>query len=490
MRIIQPRHRPTTTVAVAVAVAILTTLTGAGIATAEPTENCPSLHALGVQGGEEGTTDATVTSDSGALGKLFGSMTAAAGNLVQRTYIPFGTAVDGASPTFHTAIDDAARRLEASAVEVVTRCPNTRIAVAGYAHGAASVSEFAARVGAGSAGIRADQVAAVALLANPERRPDSPVLPGRADSVTPSPAPGTTGSQVAKIQLLNPALTGAGITASSAAATGYGALIGRVADLCVAADATCNTTPGGTLATAVTDLASRTDLRDPIAAISTLADALSTTVFRTAVDVVNEDLSGTSLDQLSYQPATALAVRISQASQADTVPPTADEALSALFKIGTIGLNAAITVARTVITPATVAELAAVGMADPLAAVAILGTKLAAAVVELVPPQTANRWVNEAFTAITTAVTEPSELYTLAGTARYSDTAGRHNSYQTVPATPSGESALDAAAHWFAAAARDLSATPSSPAPSRTATPQPSMTDTPPASSIPSTPGR
>ncbi|WP_405180771.1 cutinase family protein [Nocardia sp. NBC_01377] len=488
MRTNKTRHCTVTAV-----LAMLSILTGAGIAGAEPTTpvsgDCPRLHVLGVQGAEEGTTAATAASDSGTLGKLFGSVTGVAGDLVRRTYIPFGTARDGAALAFDTAVIDAAQQLEEAAVEVVTRCPNTRIAVAGYAHGAASASEFAAWVGAGSSAVRPDQVAAVALLANPERRSGSPVLPGHADSTTPSPVPGTGGDQVTKIQLVNPALTGAGITAGSAPTTSYGALTGRVADLCVAADATCNTTPGGPLATAVTNIAGRTDLRDPIAAMSTLADALSTTVFRTAVDVVNEDISGTSLDQLSYQPATPIATRLAQASQAGTVVPTPDEALSALFKIGTIGLNAVITVARTVITPAAVAELATVGMADPLAAVAVLGTKLAAAVVELVPPQTANRWVNEAFTAITTAVTEPSELYTLAGTARYSDTAGRHNSYQTVPTTQSGESAVAATAHWFTAAARDLSTAPASPAPSRTATPLPSITATPPASSIPATPG-
>ncbi|MFE3360854.1 hypothetical protein ACFXOQ_37520, partial [Streptomyces californicus] len=222
----------------------------------------------------------------------------------------------------------------------------------------------------------------------------------------------------------------------------------------MAGDATCDTPSGSPLATAAANIAARTDTGDPIAAISTIANALAATVFTTAVGVVNEDLSGTSLDQLSYQPTKTLGQRVAEASDPATTPPSQTDALGALFKLGTIGLNAAITVARTVITPATVAELATVGMADPLAAVAVLGAKLAGAVVELIPPQTASRWIEYAYTAITSTVTEPDQLYTLAGTAQYSATTGRHGSYDTVSAATSGSSTLRTVANWFIAVAR------------------------------------
>ncbi|MEV6338731.1 cutinase family protein [Nocardia vinacea] len=439
---------------------------------------CPSLYALGVQGSEEGAPEAGIVSDSGALGQVFGPLAATAGDLVQRAYVPYGQAADGKTLPYDAAVTAAAERLEQMAAEVVTRCPNTKIAVAGYAQGAAAVSTFAQRVGTGNAQVAADRVAGIALLANPTRAANTSVLPGLPQASTPTAAPGTTGEKVAAITLSNPVLTGIGI-APTAGSSGYGALVGRVADLCVAGDATCDAPAGSSLATTVANIAARSDLRDPIAAISTVAQALSATVYTTAVNVVNEDLSGTSLDQLSYQPSKSLGQRLAEASSPTATPPAPADALSALFKIGTIGLGAVVSVAQKVFTPATVAELATVGMSNPWAAITALGTKLAAAVVELIPPQTGSRWINQAFDAITSTITDHSELYTLASSAQYSDTTGRHGSYQTVPATPTGHSALRATADWFTALARDLAATGIASAPPQSATRSTSTPPTP-----------
>lgn len=455
--------------AVAMVLALVTVLVaGVGAVSADTGVplggRCPSLHALGVQGSEEAAPDAAITIDSGALGLVFGPLSAAAGDLVQRAYVPYGRASDGTVLPYDTAVTAAAERLETMAGEIVQRCPATKVAAAGYAQGASAVAQFAERVGAGNALVGADQVAGIALLANPNRDIDTPVLPGRPGAITPSAAPGTLGQKVAEIALLNPPLSGAGITPGQRS-NDYGELTGRVADLCVPGDATCDAPVAGPLATAAENIAARSDLRDPIAAVSTIAQALSATVYTTAVNVVNEDLTGTSLDQLSYQPAEPLGQRLAEASDPNTTPPGPNDALAALFKIGTIGLNAVISVARKMFTPATIAELATVGMANPAVAVGALGAKVATAVVELIPPQTASRWVNETFTAITSTITDRSDLYTLAGSAQYSDTTGRHGSYRTVPATPNGRSSLTVTADWFTALARDLAATgtPSAP---------------------------
>ncbi|WP_433678344.1 cutinase family protein [Nocardia sp. CA-119907] len=448
---------------------------------------CPSLYALGVQGSDEASPDAAITSDSGALGQMFGPLAAAAGDLVQRAYVPYGRTSDGTALSYDAAVTDATALLEQMAAEVVARCPATKIAAAGYAQGAPAVERFAQRVGAGTAALGADQVAGIALLANPDRDTNTPVLPGRPGATTPAAAPGTTGDKVAEIALLNPSLSGAGITAGARSGD-YGALTGRVADLCVAGDATCDTPTGSPLATTAANIATRSDLRDPVAAISTIAQALSATVYTTAVNVVNEDVVGTSLDQLSYQPAKPLGQRLAEASDPNTAPPGPTDALAALFKVGTIGLNAAISVARKVFTPATITELATVGMGDPLAAIAVLGTKLATAVVELIPPQTASRWINETFTAITSTVTDHSELYALTGAAQYSDTTGRHGSYRTVPATPAGRSALAATADWFTALARDLAATGTPSAPPQSARPSTTTAHATTSSASPGTP--
>ncbi|MBF6100570.1 cutinase family protein [Nocardia cyriacigeorgica] len=453
---------PTRTRVRSVAIALALAATAAPTATAqsEVTDNtaCPVLYVLGVQGDEEGATE--TGADTGALGQVLGPVSAAAGEYVERAYVPYGHTDDGTPLAYPVAVEDAARRLDDMAAGVVDRCPGTLLAVAGYGHGAAAADQFARDVGSGQSGVDAEQVAAVALLANPARAAGTPVLPGRPQSSTPSPAPGTSGSQVSTITLLTQTPTGAGIASTGTGAPGYGELNGRVADLCVAGDGTCDTPPASPLATAAANIAARSDTGDPIAAITTIATALSATAFTTAVNVVNDDLAGTSLDQLSYQPTKTLGQRLVEASDPATAAPTHTQALDALFKLGTIGFNAAITVARTVITPATVAELATVGMADPLAAVAVLAAKLADAVVELIPPQTASRWVNEAFDAITTTITEPDQLYTLAATAHYSDTTGRHGSYSTVPATSTGNSTLRTVADWLIAIARDAATDP------------------------------
>ncbi|MGW4368090.1 cutinase family protein [Nocardia takedensis] len=464
-------------------------------ATAEPSapveDSCPALYALGVQGSVEG--DVATGSDTGALGQVFGPLSAATGDTVQRAYIPFGRGEDGRTLAYDDAVAAATEQLEQTTTAVQNRCADTAVAVAGYAHGAAVADRFAIRVGAGITAVDPDRVAAVALLANPTRRLGAAVFPGRPHAHTPSAAPGTGGDHVAAITLVDAASSGAGITAPTTTAIGYGPLTGRVADLCVGGDATCDTAPGSPLATTVANIAARSDTRDPIAAISTIATALSTTVFTTAVGVVNDDLSGTSLDQLSYDPATSLGERLAEASDPASAPPTAAEALSALFKLGTIGLGTAVSIARTVLTPATVAELATVGMANPAAAVGILGAKLATAVVQLVPPQTASRWVNDAFDAITSTVTAPDQLYTLAGAAQYSHTTGRHSSYNTVPATGGGESSLRAVTAWFTAIARDLTPAANTPTTARTTrtpatTPASRARSNPPASTSSATP--
>ncbi|MEU1950809.1 cutinase family protein [Nocardia rhamnosiphila] len=468
-----------------VVAAVTATTTTVSAAPTDPNAvgaRCPNLYVLGVQGGEESSPDAPTDSDSGALGRVFGPLLAAAGDTVERAYIPYGYDSHGTALPYEQATAAATDNLLTRASEVLNRCPNTKIAAAGYAQGAVAVSEFAHRIGRGDAAVPADRVAGMALLAHPGRAPGAPILPGRSGDTHPAAAPGTTGQAVAQISLHNPALIGGGV--ASGPVGDYGALTGRVADLCVPGDATCDTPVGGTLATTIANIAVRSDLRDPIAAISTISQALSATVFTTAVDVVNEDLTGTTLNTLSYAPQKTIGQRLAEASAPGAQLPGPHEALTALLKLGGVGLNAAITVARTVFTPATIAELATVGMANPWAAAAVLGAKLAGAVVQLVPPQTASRWANEAFDAITTNITDQSELYQVAGTTGYSDTVGRHGSYQTTT-TADGASPLTAVANWFTALATDLAAampTPQAPAP----------TTTPPtsASSTPTAPGR
>ncbi|UGT54974.1 cutinase family protein [Nocardia asteroides] len=449
---------------------------------------CPALYVLGVQSGEEGAATSVDTGDTGVLGQAFARLGTAVAAVIERSYIVVGAEANTAG--YSAAVTAAVEQIEQRAAEVIDRCSTTQIAVAGYAQGAAAATTFAEKAGNGQSRVPAEKVAAVALLANPSRRAATGALPGTDKAEVPSPAPGTNGTEVSKIKLTNSGLSGAGIAADPTPAN-YGSLVGRVADLCVAGDATCDVQSGSPLLTAVTNITSQAEGKDPVAAISTVAQALASTAFSTVVGIVNDDVSGTSLDQLSYTPTQTLGQRIAAASSPTATTPTESDALSALFKIGTIGLNAVVSVAQKVFTATTIAELAAVGLSNPAAAVAVLGTKVADAVVDLVPPQSISTWVNDAFEAITSTITEPQDLYTTSATAQYSDATGRRSSYSTVSVTTGGDTPLAATTAWFTAIARDLTAATPAPAkqpthssttakPTVTQTGSPSVTTSPP----------
>ncbi|MBF6216314.1 cutinase family protein [Nocardia puris] len=437
-------------VAGVVAAAVIPAVVWAGPTTAPIEQRCPRLYAIGMQGPGDG--DASGRSDTGALSAAFGPMRAEAANLAHRLVVPFpADAPDGHA----TAVEAAVADLETVAADVRARCPATALALGGYEQGAQAVSELARRIGRGQVpGIAAEAVAAVALIAHPGRGLDSPILPGRAGRATPDAPAGTSGEHVAAIRL--PALTGTGGGGLDPADTDYGALAGRVAEICAPADLACDTPAGTPLAQTIATIRGRANLADPITAIASIAEALATTLLSTTVGIVTEDLRGTSLDQLSYQPQMTLGQRLAHASDPATPVPGPAEVVAALVRLGTIGLASAVTVARRVLTPATITELAAVGLTNPAAALGMLATKVGHAIVALIPPRTAIGWVADAFDAITSVVTDNAQIAELSTRATYSDPVGRRSGYAAT--TDTGESRLAAVGRWFAAAARDLDA--------------------------------
>jgi len=467
---------------IGVCVTVMVFLVGSGVASAQQPEsvpldgNCPALYVLGIQGTDQAPADAAPTTDSGALGEFFTSLDATGGE-VQRAYVPYGHSDNGAALPYDQAVTAATAKLGSWAHTVVNQCPHTRIAAVGYGDGAAAVSTFAHQVGtgAGAGPLAADKVAAVALFANPARTSGTPVIPGRPGQSTPDPVPGIPGSS-AGITLTDTSITGAGVVQSGSGAPDYGVLTGRVTDLCTPGDLRCDTQAGTPIEQTIHNITAQSNLHDPISAITTIAQALAGTVWKTAVGVVSQDVQGDSLDQLSYQPTESLGQRLAEASNPNTPMPGPDQILGALFRLGTIGLSTAVSVAVNVFTPATIAELAAVGLANPGAAIADLGVKLAGAVAELVPPQTALGWLSQAFSAITSTVTKPSDLYGVATQAQYSDATNGGQAYTTTAsATPQGTPAFGAIADWFTTLAHAIATAigPASPP-----APQPSSPDT------------
>ncbi|MBY4575983.1 hypothetical protein ACN94_20775 [Gordonia paraffinivorans] len=439
-------------------------------APAEAAGACPSLYVLGVQGTGQSTADASPTTDSGFLSSVMKPLMTMAGSLVQRAYVPypagFGGAVGNSSMTFDQSVTAAINRTNSMIKQVADRCEDTQFALTGYSQGAFAAGRVARDIGQGRGPISADRVAGVSLFGDPTRPAGAPLFPGRAGATRPDPAPGTTGESLQSVPTLNqPMPTGGGIGPTTDTVSDYGELTGRVASHCQSGDLACDAPADAPIVHLVTNIVGQSKLNqdDPVQTLTSLAEALALTTVKTVVPVLNEDVQGESLDELTYQPAQSISQRLAVASDPRTPVPSVSDALNALVKVGTIGLNAVITVAKEVLNPATIAALATTGLANPPAALAMLGAKALEATVKLVPPATVSRWADEAFTAVKQNLTDNSELLDVSNLVRYWQTAQQHTSYGSRASTTAGVSAASYTAAWFAALAADIAGKPLTP---------------------------
>ncbi|WP_433709992.1 cutinase family protein [Nocardia sp. CA-084685] len=455
---------------IAFAVAVAT----AGTAVAEPSDSagpttnlaigtCPALYALGIQGTGESSPDAAPTTDTGMLSTVFMPMLAEADpGLVDRAYVPyesgFGGATAGGTVSYAESVIGGLLRLRSMAQDVTARCTETRLAIVGYSQGAHVASMFAQEVGQGHGVIPPEKVAAVALFADPTRNPGAPLFPGSPGKATPDPAPGTAGDRIASVAALpqEPA-SGGGIGPERDKVPNFAALTGRVASFCAAGDLACDAPEGAPILKAVASIAGQSKLSggDPITSLVSISQALAYTSIKTAAKVVNEDVQGNSLANLSISPQKSISQRLADAADPRT-PLNIPAALQALFKVGTIGLNAVSAVVKSVINAANISQLATAGLTDPISGILLFGTKLLGAIPQLVPPTTGARLVTQAFDAVVQNITDNSELLNVTTWVRYWDTVQRHGAYSTAAVTATGDAPTRFVADWFAAAAHDL----------------------------------
>ncbi|WP_280416782.1 cutinase family protein [Nocardia carnea] len=429
-----------------------------------PVSTCPAMYALGIQGTGESSPDAAPTTDTGMLSTVFRPLMAAAPEeeLVQRAYVPYESSfggIDGGSVTpYSESVSGGLIRLRTMAVSVAQRCPDTRFAIVGYSQGAHVASVFAQEIGQGQGPLPDDKIAAVALIGDPTRTPGAALFPGAPGKANPDPAPGTEGAEIAGITALPQApATGGGIAPNRDAAEDFGTLTGRVASFCAPGDLACDAPEGAPILKAVASIVGQAKLSggDPIASLTSVAQALAFTSIKTATKVVNEDVSGTSLANLNISPKKSISERLADAADPRT-PLDIPGAMRALLKVGMIGLNAVVTVVRTVLNPAAIAELATAGLANPPAALLLLGTKLLGAIPQLIPPTTGIRLVTQAFNAVVDNIQDNHALLDTTTWVRYWDTIQRHQAYGNASISATGEAPTKFIADWFAAAARDL----------------------------------
>lgn len=291
-----------------------------------PHLGCPVLWVLAVQGTGQSSPDASRTDDTGMLGALLGPVVAAAPNLVQRSYVPYQSGFGGAPGAgggpapYARSVTDVIADLDSEAQRVVEQCPKTELALVGYSQGAEAVSQVARAIGKRSGPVRADKIAAVALYANPERTPGSPVLAGRPGQLTPDPAPGTGGAAVSTVRVGAPSASGSGIADDGA---GFGALTGRVLDVCADGDLACAAPEHAGILRVAARIAAQADLSNPVAAAGSIQKLLSGALGSAWTTVVSDDISVGPVS-VDYQPRESLSQRVIDASDPRVPAPDPD----------------------------------------------------------------------------------------------------------------------------------------------------------------------
>ncbi|MFC9553663.1 cutinase family protein [Rhodococcus sp. NPDC056960] len=165
-----------------------------------------------------GTTETTAAADPSRPAGLLGSV----GEELEKRY---GASIETVYPNYaaqafvQTGMSYATSKTGGvqSVSNVMARCPASSFVLAGYSQGADVANDVAVNIGAGRGPVPASAIRSVVLVANPKN--------------------GTKGSQ-----LVGPKLDGQGI--AGPAAEGFGALSGRVFDICNPGDKYCNTNAG------------------------------------------------------------------------------------------------------------------------------------------------------------------------------------------------------------------------------------------------------
>ncbi|MBJ7322826.1 MAG: cutinase family protein [Rhodococcus sp.] len=205
--------------AVSVRLAALTATVATGlvlvvpVASAAPATGSPCARYVAVlaPGTTETRADADPTKPAGMLGQVGQELQRRYGSQIQVVYPSYpAQAFLQSGMTYATSKTEGDR----ATVDALTRCPGSKFVIGGYSQGAQIANDVAVDIGTGSGPTPPASVLAVALLANPKR--------------------GTAGAKV-----VGPSLAGQGIGGPDA--RGFGALSGKVFDICHPDDKYCNT---------------------------------------------------------------------------------------------------------------------------------------------------------------------------------------------------------------------------------------------------------
>lgn len=451
------------------------TPTPSGSATTSRTStdgDCPVLQLLVVPGTTEIDENTSPDTDSGFFSRLtvpaMRDANSGDGPALDRKYVPYpasfgGKPGDRSSVPYAQSVDIGAENTTTMISDIAARCPDSKFFISGYSQGGEAASKVLRAIGAGQGPIPADDLAGGALFSDPTRAEGEDVIAGGGS--TPAPAPGTDGAAVDTVQLA-PAVAAAAPAGGGIAPTpkiaGFGAVSDRVASYCTAGDLACDTPVDAPAAKLVASIAGQSsmDTRDPVRILTDVSTAVGRTALMTGASVINDNIDFDSkAGRFEVNPSSETVLsKMAKYSDpsATSTDEMIDEAVGAVTKIAGMAIGAAITVAKDVITPETIGQLATVGLTNPPAALGILATKVLSSAVKLVPPATIDSAVDVAFKEVSNTIDENAGLAQLVTDTSYWNTATKHGSYDSVPVGSKGETPVELTVQWIVALAADL----------------------------------
>ncbi|MEU2004653.1 cutinase family protein [Rhodococcus sp. NPDC019627] len=485
-------HSPTLLRAAAAAstALMLVAMAGTGAAGAQPATSTPSspttttpvsasatdsgctpLHLLLVNGTTDSSPTAPTDQDGGFFSQVaIPALLAANGdngskNVIDRSYVNYSASFGGkpgdqSTDTYEQSVQMGITNAAAMLTDLASKCPDTQVFIGGYSQGGQVASALVREIGAGEGPISADRFAGAALFSDPTRPAGAPVF-ASSSQTAPAAAPGAKGDSVESVEvsaIQTPA--GGGIAPETTGERSFGQVADRVASFCTPGDLACDTPADAPLARMVANIAGQSNMntQDPVAILTSVGAALGQSVIYTGASVVNDNINFDSKAGVFTvkDSGTTVLNRMVAYSDPSKRADGISEAVSAVTKIAGMGIAAAVTVAKDVLTPQSIAQIAAAGVAGPQAAIGVLGAKILTATVKLVPPATVDKAVTLAFNEVKSGIADNKGLAKMATDTAYWDTIAKHGSYTTVPVGTGGQTPVELVTEWIVALAHDL----------------------------------
>lgn len=448
-----------------------TTTTSSTTSASAADSGCTPLHLLLVNGTTDSSPDAPTDTDGGFFSQVaIPALVEANGDngkkgVIDRSYVNYSASFGGkpgdqSKDTYEQSVQMGITNATAMLTDLANKCPDTQVFVGGYSQGAQVASALSREIGAGEGPISADRFAGAALFSDPTRPAGSPVF-ASSSQTAPAAAPGAKGDSVESVQVAATATpAGGGIAPETTGERSFGKVADRVASFCTAGDLACDTPADAPLARMVANIAGQSsmDTQDPVSILTSVGTALGQSVIYTGASVVNDNINFDSK-------AGAFTVKDSGTTVLNRMVAYSDpskrqdgisEAVAAVTKIAGMGIAAAVTVAKDVLSPQSIAQIAAAGVAGPQAAIGVLGAKVLNATVKLVPPATIDKTVSLAFNEVKSGFADNKGLAKMATDTAYWDTIAKHGSYTTTPVGTGGQTPVELATDWILALAHDL----------------------------------